>query len=73
VSAGRLRTLTIPARVPGKIDIGALWIVTESWDISRNMGNGSSRLYRVPVVMRQNLSAVTSDAYGEYSYNYAAE
>ena len=28
-------------------------------------------LERVPGMMRRNLPAVTSGAYGEYSYNYA--
>jgi hypothetical protein len=36
-------------------------------------GNMWSMLDSAPVVMRRNLPAVTSGAYGEYSHNYEVQ
>jgi len=73
VLASRLCALTIGAPGGRKINSAGSGSLSLSWDIRRNMRNRWSMVDADPVVMRRNSPAVTSEAYGAYSYNYAVE
>jgi len=69
VLTGSLCALTIGARYAGKINVVRPVIITAIL----KCGDGRSMLDSAPVMMGRNLPAVTSEAYGEYSHNYAVQ